>query len=91
LQAWKAFKEMNTKFGLNIPEGRSESVEGMLKRGKLTWIEVKLLAALIESMVDKPSAVLAVSDIVSTFDDAGVATGDIFKTLWTEALKVRRK
>ena len=61
-----------------------------LKSAWLTWIEAKILEALVQSRVDMAKASDDINNVVKTFETARVVATDLNSTLWTNCQRVTK-
>ena len=75
-------------FGEEIPEDKK--CDTLLKSARLTWIEAKILEALVQSRVDMAKASDDINNVVKTFKTARVVATDLNSTLWTNCQRVTK-
>ena len=75
-------------FGEEIPE--DNNCDTLLKSAPLTWIEAKILEALVQSRVDMAKASDDINNVVKTFKTARVVATDLNSTLWTNCQRVTK-
>ena len=75
-------------FGEEIPE--DTNCDTLLKSARLTWIEAKILEALVQSRVDMAKASDDINNVVKTFKTARVVATDLNSTLWTNCQRVTK-